>query len=80
MIKILSLDDSEDASTIQVSIDSDYTGAMVYCTNDQGDRVSLIVDAQLLKQLCNRVSKAIKLKAQKTNECGDVTEDTYDQD
>lgn len=78
MIKILSLDDSEDASAIQVSIDSDYTGAVVYCTNRHGERLSLIVDAQLLKQLCNKVSKAIKFKTQKTNKCGDVTENTYD--
>lgn len=72
MISIISLDDEEDASRIQVSIDSKYTGALVYCTNYEGDTVSLIVDDRLLKQLCNQVSKVIKSKAQKTNECGYV--------
>lgn len=75
MIKIISLDDVEDDCTIQVSIDSNCTGAMVYCTNNYGQKVALIVDARLLKQLCNEVSKSIKSRAQKNNMCGYVKED-----
>ena len=76
MINIISLDDVEDASTIQVSLDSNDSGALVYCTNHEGQKVGLIVDARLLKQLCNAVAKAIKGRAQRANECGYVKEDT----
>ena len=72
MITVIGLEDGEDSSTIVVSIDSDYSGAMVYCVNHYGDKVTLSVDNRLLKQLCNDVSKAIKSRAQKTNECGEV--------
>lgn len=74
MIHIIGLEDEEDSSTIAVSIESDYTGAMVYCENQYGDKVALTVDIRLLKQLCNQVSKAIKSRAQKTNGCGSVKE------
>lgn len=72
MITIIGLEDEEDSSTIAVSIDSNNSGALIYCTNHYGDKVALNVDDRLLKQLCNEVSKAIKSRAQKTNECGEV--------
>jgi len=74
VITVIGLDDHEDASTIVVSIENGYTGAMVYCTNHYGDKVVLSVDNRLLKQLCNQVAKAIKVKAQKTSICGTVKE------
>lgn len=72
MKTIIGLEDHEESSTIVVSIEDNYTGAMIYCTNHYGDKVALIVDNRLLKQLCNQVSEAIKSKAQKTNVCGEV--------
>jgi hypothetical protein len=72
MITVIGLEDKEDSSTIVVSIDSEDSGALVYGTNHYGDKVVLTVDARLLKQFCNDVSKAIQSKAQKTNECGEV--------
>ena len=72
MITVIGLDDYEDSTSIVVSIDSNNTGTMVYCTNHYGDKVALIVDARLLKQLCNEVSNAIKSRARRTNECGEV--------
>lgn len=82
MITFINLKDEEDASSIMVTLDDDCTGAIIYCTNHHGAKLSLIVDDRLLKQLCNQVSKAIKSRAQKTNECGYVEQEMkdYDQD
>lgn len=74
MMNVISLNDYEDGSTISVSIEDNFTGALVYCTNQYGDKIALTVDNRLLKQLCNQIIKAIKVKAQKTNMCGNVIE------
>ena len=80
MMTFINLIDEEDASSILISLDDEWTGAVVHCTNHHGDKLSLIVDDRLLKQLCNQVSKAIKSRAQKTNECGYVEQEMKDYD
>jgi hypothetical protein len=79
MINII-LEDQEDDCAIQVSISTDCTGAIIFCTDTFGNNVELIVDVRLLKQLCAEVSKAIKSRAQKNNECGYVKQDTLEHD
>lgn len=73
---IIQLRDREDGCSVAVSVNSEHSGVLVYCTNHHGDKASLIVDAQLLKQLCNEVTKAIKVKAKNSNACGDVSNAT----
>ena len=73
---IIQLRDKEDDCSIAVSVDSEHSGVLVYCTNNHGDKASLIVDAQLLKHLCNEVSKAITARAKNSNDCGDVSNAT----
>ena len=72
MIKIISLVDEEEDCMLQVVLDSEHTGAMLYGKNQHNDRIVMVLDDKLLKQLCKDVSKAIKSRAQKTNECGYV--------
>lgn len=78
MTKIITLEDEEDSCIIQVELNADCSGALIFCTDTFGREVQLIVDARLLKQLCNKVSKNIKKRAQKNNFCGYVDEDILD--
>ena len=73
MIKILTVTDQEEACSLLVSIDTDYTGALVYGTNQHGDRVSMLFDVSLLKHFFDEASKAIKVHPAEHNECGEVT-------
>ena len=73
MIKILNVTDHEEACSLLVSIDTEYTGALVYGTNQHGDRVSMLFDVRLLKQLFDEASKAIQAQPEDDNECGEVT-------
>lgn len=73
MIKILTVTDQEEACSLLVSIDTEYTGALVYGTNQHGDRVSMLFDVHLLKQFFDEASKAIKAHPEEHNECGEVT-------
>jgi hypothetical protein len=73
MEKNIILDDHEDGCSIQVSVDSDFSGVVVYCTDHAGIEVEISVDARLFKKLCNEVSKTIKSRASKANWCGEVT-------
>lgn len=72
MIKIIGLYDGEEDCSLTVSIDSEHSGVMVYGTNQHNQRVAMLFDDRLLKQLCNSVSKAIKSRATKANACGKV--------
>ena len=80
MIKILTVTDQEEACSLLVSIDTEYTGALVYGTNQHGDRVSMLFDVRLLKHFFDEVSKAIKAQPEKHNECGEVTCTHYKED
>ena len=73
MIKILTVTDQEEACSLLVSIDTEYTGALVYGTNQHGDRVSMLFDVHLLKNFFDKASKAIKAHPAEHNECGEVT-------
>lgn len=72
-LTIIQLRDEEDGCSVAVSVDSEHSGVLVYCTNNHGGKTSFIVDAQLLKQLCNEVSKTIKARAKKSNLSGVVS-------
>ena len=71
-LNIIQLHDREDDCLVAVSVDSEYSGILVYCINSHGDKVSFTVDGQLFKYLCNKVSKTIKSTAKNRNACGDV--------
>ena len=73
MIKIITVADQEEACSLLVSIDTEYTGALVYGTNQHGDRVSMLFDVHLLKNFFDEASKAIKSQPEENNECGEVT-------
>lgn len=75
-LNIIKLHDMEEDCSVAVSVDSEHSGVLVYCMNSHGDKASLIVDAQLLKQLCNQVSKVIKARAKNINACGEVSNAT----
>lgn len=72
MIKIIGLYDGEEDCSLTVSIDSEHSGVMVYGTNQHNQRVAMLFDDRLLKQMCKDVSKAIKSRAAKANACGKV--------
>jgi len=76
MIKIISLYDGEEDSTLEISIDSDCSGVMLYGKNQYDEKIVMDLDSRLFKKLCNEVSKHIGYRAQKTNECGSVENDT----
>jgi hypothetical protein len=76
-LKIIKLHDDEDDCFMTVSVESEQSGVLVYCVNNHGDKTSMILDAQLFKQLCNEVSEAIKPRAQRINVCGGVSNATF---
>ena len=73
MIKILTVTDREEDCSLLVSIDTECTGALVYGTNQHGDRVSMLFDVHLLKNFFDKASKAIQAQPEEDNECGEVT-------
>ena len=72
MKKYVTLNDYEDDSEIAIFIDDDYSGVLVCCADHKGGSVSMTIDSGLLKQLCNKTAEALKHRAQKSNECGEV--------
>lgn len=72
MIKIITLKDHEEGCSLLMSIDTEHTGVLMYGTNQHGDRVSMLFDVHLVKQLVNEASKAIKARPAGRNECGEV--------
>lgn len=73
MIKIISLYDGEEDCMMQVSLDSEYSGVLIYCRNQDNEQIAMVFDESLLKQLCNDVSKIIGSRATKSNASGKVT-------
>jgi hypothetical protein len=72
MNKHITLNDYEDDCKIAITVDQEFTGVIVDCSDDCGNTVSVSIDARLMKQFCNKVSEAIEYRAQKRNECGEV--------
>lgn len=72
-LTIIQLREAEDGCNVTVSVDSEHSGVLVYCTNNHGDKVHMVLDSQLVKHLCNEVSKIIKVRAKKINACGVVS-------
>jgi macrodomain Ter protein organizer (MatP/YcbG family) len=72
-LTIIQLRDEEDGCSVAMSVDSEHSGVLVYCTDNHGDRVSMVLDSQLVKHLCNQVSKTIKARAKKINNSGVVS-------
>lgn len=72
-LTIIQLRDEEDGCSVAVSVDSEHSGVLVYCTDSHGDKVSMVLDSQLVKHLCSQVSKTIKVRAKKSNLSGVVS-------
>lgn len=72
-LTIIQLRDQEDGCSVAMSVDSEHSGVLVYCTDNHGGKVSMVLDSQLVKQLCTQVSNTIKARAKKSNHCGVVS-------
>ena len=72
MINVISLNDFEEDTYIEVSVDSECSGVLVYCRSESGQMTSMLFDSRLFKKFCNDASSAIEQRAQKQNNCGRV--------
>ena len=72
MRKMIVLYDKEDNCSLLVHLDDENSGVTVIGTDQNNKTVRLTLDDRLLKQLCNDVAKAIKNRARRNNECGEI--------